>query len=131
MASILPPAVLHEGRMTRVATARWPGFAAPGARGVRWLRHAPGHRGLPGLASNFGGKWLLTSQDREVHVTPPGAIQPFTWIVLRRQPGLCDAARQHLLGGPMPTRSRGVHGTEPQHAFQHCALVFTIGRDRS
>jgi len=37
------------------------------------------------LARQLGGKWLLISQDREEHITPAGATQPFTWIALRRQ----------------------------------------------
>ena len=37
------------------------------------------------LARLIGTKWLLISQDREEHITPAGAIQPFTWIALRRQ----------------------------------------------
>jgi trans-aconitate methyltransferase len=37
------------------------------------------------LARQIGTNWLLISQDREEHITPAGTIQPFTWIVLRRQ----------------------------------------------
>jgi trans-aconitate methyltransferase len=37
------------------------------------------------LARQLGTNWLLTSQDREEHITPAGTIQPFTWIALRRQ----------------------------------------------
>jgi trans-aconitate methyltransferase len=37
------------------------------------------------LARRIGTTWLLISQDREEHITPAGAIQPFTWIALRRQ----------------------------------------------
>jgi trans-aconitate methyltransferase len=37
------------------------------------------------LARQVGGKWVLMSQDREEHITPAGAIQPFTWVALRRQ----------------------------------------------
>jgi hypothetical protein len=37
------------------------------------------------LARQIGTKWILISQDREEHITPAGAIQPFTWIALRRQ----------------------------------------------
>jgi hypothetical protein len=36
------------------------------------------------LARQVGAKWLLISQDRVEHITPGGAIQPFTWIALRR-----------------------------------------------
>ena len=37
------------------------------------------------LGRQIGTKWLLISQDREERITPAGAIQPFTWIALRRQ----------------------------------------------
>lgn len=37
------------------------------------------------LARQLGVRWLLVSQDREEHITPAGAIQPFTWVALRRQ----------------------------------------------
>jgi len=37
------------------------------------------------LARQIGAEWLMTSQDREEHITPAGTIQPFTWIALRRQ----------------------------------------------
>ena len=37
------------------------------------------------LARQLGGIWLLISQDREEHIAPAGATQPFTWIALRRQ----------------------------------------------
>jgi trans-aconitate methyltransferase len=37
------------------------------------------------LARQVGAKWLMISQAREEHETPAGAIQPFTWIALRRQ----------------------------------------------
>jgi hypothetical protein len=38
------------------------------------------------LAGELGRRWTLISQDREEHHTPAGAIQPFTWAALRRQP---------------------------------------------
>jgi trans-aconitate methyltransferase len=38
------------------------------------------------LARQFGPEWRLINQDRDEHITPAGAIQPFTWIALRRQP---------------------------------------------
>src|SRR5690242_472001 len=37
------------------------------------------------LARQLGARWLMVSQDREEHITPVGATQPFTWIALRRQ----------------------------------------------
>jgi hypothetical protein len=36
------------------------------------------------LAAAFDG-WTLISADREEHRTPDGAVQPFTWAVLRRE----------------------------------------------
>ena len=38
----------------------------------------------PGLASQLGGKWALITADTEQHVTPTGAVQPFTWAAFRR-----------------------------------------------
>jgi trans-aconitate methyltransferase len=37
------------------------------------------------LAREIGTRWLMISEDREEHITPSGAIQPFAWIALRRQ----------------------------------------------
>jgi trans-aconitate methyltransferase len=48
--------------------------------GLRVARYSPAQ-----LARQLGARWLLISQDREEHTTPAGAIQPFTWIALRRQ----------------------------------------------
>lgn len=39
-----------------------------------------------GLSEVFGPTYTLVSSDREEHRTPRGAIQPFTWVVLRRAP---------------------------------------------
>jgi trans-aconitate methyltransferase len=58
-------------------------FAPDGPRhcsGLPVARYSPAQ-----LARQIGTKWLLTSQDREEHITPAGTIQPFTWIALRRQ----------------------------------------------
>ena len=58
-------------------------FAPDGPRhcsGLPVARYSPAQ-----LARQIGTKWLLMSQDREVHITPAGTIQPFTWITLRRQ----------------------------------------------
>jgi len=58
-------------------------FAADGPRhcsGLPVARYSQAQ-----LARQIGTKWLLISQDREEHITPAGAIQPFTWIALRRQ----------------------------------------------
>ncbi|HVF03657.1 MAG TPA: class I SAM-dependent methyltransferase [Frankiaceae bacterium] len=37
------------------------------------------------LAGAFGGAFTLEAAEREEHVTPWGAVQPFTWVVLRRR----------------------------------------------
>jgi trans-aconitate methyltransferase len=37
-----------------------------------------------GLSALLGPDWELVTSDREEHVTPSGAVQPFTWVVLRR-----------------------------------------------
>lgn len=58
-------------------------FAPDGPRhcsGLPVARYSPAQ-----LARQIGTKWLLMSQDRQVHITPAGTIQPFTWITLRRQ----------------------------------------------
>jgi trans-aconitate methyltransferase len=36
------------------------------------------------LAAEFGDGWRLLVEDREEHTTPSGAVQPFTWVALRR-----------------------------------------------
>jgi Methyltransferase domain len=36
------------------------------------------------LADRLGIKWALVREDREEHVTPAGAVQPFTWATLRK-----------------------------------------------
>jgi trans-aconitate methyltransferase len=48
--------------------------------GLPVARYSP-----PQLARQIGASWLLIGQDREEHATPAGAIQPFTWVALRRQ----------------------------------------------
>jgi SAM-dependent methyltransferase len=39
-----------------------------------------------GLAELFAGGFDLEHSERDVHVTPSGAAQPFSWVVLRRHP---------------------------------------------
>ncbi len=36
------------------------------------------------LAALLGQRWQLVASEREEHVTPAGAVQPFTWATLRR-----------------------------------------------
>jgi ubiquinone/menaquinone biosynthesis C-methylase UbiE len=70
--------VVHPGGTVIVAT-----FAADG----------PTHcSGLPvsrsdaaGLATVFGEAFMLGHAEREEHLTPSGALQPFTWAVLHRR----------------------------------------------
>ena len=38
------------------------------------------------LADELGPRWVLIADDRELHVTPAGVTQPYTWVVLRRNP---------------------------------------------
>lgn len=37
------------------------------------------------LAASFAGAFAVEAAEREEHVTPWGAVQPFTWVVLRRR----------------------------------------------
>jgi SAM-dependent methyltransferase len=41
----------------------------------------------PGLLELFSRSFTLVAREREEHVTPSGAVQPFTWVVLRRTDG--------------------------------------------
>lgn len=50
--------------------------ACSGLPTVRWSADA--------LAERFAPVFSLVHAEREVHVTPAGAEQPFTWVVLRR-----------------------------------------------
>lgn len=36
------------------------------------------------LAAEMQGHWALISQAREEHITPAGAMQPFTWVAMRK-----------------------------------------------
>lgn len=38
------------------------------------------------LTATFAGRFELASSEREEHVTPWGAVQPFTWVSLQRLP---------------------------------------------
>jgi hypothetical protein len=60
-------------------------FALDGPRqcsGLPVARYGPRE-----LAGQLGIRWTLIAQDREEHITPAGAAQPFTWAAFRRQPG--------------------------------------------
>lgn len=59
-------------------------FAPDGSEecsGLPVARYSPAQ-----LAAEVGGQWQLTSQDRQEHTTPTGAVQPFTWVALQKQP---------------------------------------------
>lgn len=46
----------------------------------------PVHRyGVSSIRALLGPQWSLVSDDREVHTTPSGSTQPFTWAALRRR----------------------------------------------
>jgi SAM-dependent methyltransferase len=46
-----------------------------------------------GLAAEFGPKFELADDWHEAHTTPAGAVQRFTWVVLRRRDGIAGEAR--------------------------------------
>jgi trans-aconitate methyltransferase len=81
----------HRQQYLRVLDAA----TAPGAVAVFgcFAPEGPQHcSGLPvaryspaELARQIGAGWLLVSQEREEHITPSGATQPFSWIAMRRQ----------------------------------------------
>ena len=53
--------------------------------GPEWCSGLPVTRyGADQLIEALGGEFKLIDQRREVHTTPSGAIQPFTWIAARR-----------------------------------------------
>ena len=43
--------------------------------------------GADELVAALGNGFVLLDERREVHVTPAGAEQPFTWVLARRAPG--------------------------------------------
>ena len=47
--------------------------------GLPVARHSPAD-----LARLLGDGWVLLAEEREEHVTPAGAVQPFTWVALRK-----------------------------------------------
>ena len=70
--------VVHPGGTVIVAT-----FAPDGPTDCSGL---PVSRSdAAGLASMFGEAFVLGHTEREEHLTPSGALQPFTWAVLHRQ----------------------------------------------
>lgn len=72
-----------DAATARGAVAVFGCFAPDGPQrcsGLPVARYSPAD-----LAGQFGATWHMASQDREEHITPAGAIQPFTWIALRRQ----------------------------------------------
>ncbi|MGH3261582.1 MAG: hypothetical protein ACRDNS_06270, partial [Trebonia sp.] len=41
--------------------------------------------GVADLAALLGDSWQLIADTREEHLTPAGALQPFTWATFRRR----------------------------------------------
>lgn len=58
-------------------------FAADGPASCSGLPTA--RYDAPGLAAEFAPTFVLEHDEREEHVTPAGAVQHFTWAVLRRR----------------------------------------------
>jgi hypothetical protein len=44
-------------------------------------------RSAADLAALLGPAWALVAEDRELHPTPEGGVQPFTWAAFTRRPG--------------------------------------------
>jgi hypothetical protein len=42
------------------------------------------------LAETFAAGFELEHCERDLHHTPTGAVQPFTWVVLRRNPSVAN-----------------------------------------
>jgi ubiquinone/menaquinone biosynthesis C-methylase UbiE len=59
-------------------------FAADGPTQCSGLPTA--RYGAEALAAVFAPGFSLEHSEREEHLTPSGAVQPFTWVVLSRQP---------------------------------------------
>jgi SAM-dependent methyltransferase len=59
-------------------------FAPDGPRQCSGLPVA--RYGSQEVADELGPGWTLIAADRELHITPAGLTQPFTWVALRRNP---------------------------------------------
>jgi hypothetical protein len=83
-------------------------FAPDGPRQCSGLPVSP--YDAPGLGAQLGAEWSLIAAEREEHLTPDGAVQPFTWAVFRRQGGSVTpgAARP---GAPAPVATGRGRGT--------------------
>ncbi|HEX5540742.1 MAG TPA: class I SAM-dependent methyltransferase [Micromonospora sp.] len=64
------------------AAAIFATFAPDGPRRCSGLPVA--HYSAHDLAALLGDRWTSVVDDREEHVTPAGAVQPFVWAVFRR-----------------------------------------------
>jgi hypothetical protein len=78
-------AYLHtlEGATSRGAVAIFATFAPDGpprCSGLSVVRY-----GAEALAAAMGANWHLVADDREMHTTPSGTSQPFTWVAFRRK----------------------------------------------
>src|SRR4029078_3732134 len=43
------------------------------------------------LEESFAAGFELEHCERELHHTPPGVLQPFTWVLLRRKPSFASS----------------------------------------
>lgn len=86
-------------------------FAADGptsCSGLPTARYAPEQ-----IAALFGAGFVLEHSERELHRTPAGATQAFTWVVLRRrvQPAAPELAVERWGAGPPVLLLHGIGGS--------------------
>jgi rhodanese-related sulfurtransferase len=78
--------VLEKATSRERAVAIFATFAADGppqCSGLSVARYASAE-----LADAIGDSWQMIDEGRELHTTPSGAIQPFTWAAFRRRPAI-------------------------------------------
>ncbi len=61
-----------------------------------------------GLSRLFSPAFVLEHTEREEHTTPSGAVQPFTWVVLRRTPRQAVSQPGRVLRDQAPVSSSRV-----------------------
>lgn len=76
--------ILHEALSPdgHVVIATFASDGPPTCSGLPVRRYSPGE-----LATELGGEFETITSRREDHVTPAGAVQPFTWVLARRRHG--------------------------------------------
>ena len=74
----LERATVREGAVAIFATFALDG--PPQCSGLRVARYGPAE-----LQDALGSGWRMIEEGRELHTTPSGAVQPFTWTAFRRQ----------------------------------------------